>query len=124
MAVSDEYRAYLEDQFAEFGPVQIRRMFGGLGIYRDSVMFALVARDTVFLRTDDRNRPTFEERGMPAFTYQHKNNKAPVSMPYSEIPEDILEDPTELALWAREALDAALSAKRAKSKKPAKLKRR
>tara|TARA_B100000676_G_scaffold190847_1_gene187701 strand:- start:301 stop:651 length:351 start_codon:yes stop_codon:yes gene_type:complete len=116
MAVSDEYRAYLEDQFDEFGPIQIRRMFGGLGIYRESVMFALVARDTVFLRTDARNRPAFEERGMPAFTYQHKNNKAPVAMPYSEIPGDVLEDPSELALWARDAFDAALRAKQAKAK--------
>ena len=68
MAVSDEYRAYLEDQFDEFGPVQIRRIFGGVGIYRESVTFALVARDTVFLQTDARTRPAFEERGMPAFT--------------------------------------------------------
>ena len=50
MAVSDEYRANFEDQFDEFRPVQIRRIFGGVGIYRESVTFALVARDTVFRR--------------------------------------------------------------------------
>lgn len=116
MAVIDKYRANLEDQFDEFGPVQIRRMFGGVGIYRESVMFALVARDTVFLQTDSRNRPAFEERGMPAFTYQHKNNKALVTTPYSEIPEYVLEDPSELALWARDAFDAPLRAKQAKAK--------
>ena len=47
---------------------------------------------------------------------QHKNNKVPVAMPYSEIPEDVLEDPSELALWARDAFDAALRAKQAKAK--------
>ena len=88
-------------------------MFGGLGIYRESIMFALVARDTMFLRTDARSRPAFEEHGMPAFTYQHKNNKAPVTMPYSEIPEDALEDPSEPAQWSCDAFDAALPAKRA-----------
>ena len=113
MAVSDEYRANFEDQFDEFWPVQSRRMFGGLGIYRKLIMIALVARDTMFLRTDARSRPAFEERGMPAFTYQHQNNKAPVTMPYSEIPEDALEDPSEPAQWSRDAFDAALPAKRA-----------
>ena len=116
MAVSEKYRAYLEDLFDEFGPVQIRRIFGGVGIYQELVMFALVARDTVFLQTDARTRPAFEERGMPAFTYQHKNNKALVTTPYSEIPEYVLEDPSELALWARDAFDAALRAKQAKAK--------
>ena len=53
---------------------------------------------------------------MPAFTYQHKNNKAPVAMPYSEIPEDVLEDPSELAPRARDAFDAALLAKKVKAK--------
>ena len=113
MAVSDEYRANFEDQFDEFWPVQSRRMFGGLGIHRESIMFALVARDAMFLRTDARSRPAFEERCMPAFTYQHKNNKAPVTVPYSEIPEDALEDPSEPAQWSRDAFDAALPAKRA-----------
>ena len=116
MAVSDEYRANFEDQFDEFWPVQSRRMFGGPGIYRESIMFALVARDTMFLQTDARSRPAFEERGMPAFTYQHKNNKAPVTMPYSEFPEDALEDPSEPAQWSRDAFDAALPAKRANAK--------
>ena len=68
MAVSDEYRANFEDQFDEFRPVRIRRIFGGVGIYRESVTFALVARDTVFLQTNARTRPAFEGRGMPAFT--------------------------------------------------------
>ena len=45
-----------------------------------------------------------------------KNNKAPVTMPYSEIPEYGLEDPSELALWARDAFDAALRAKQVKAK--------
>ena len=37
-------------------------------------------------------------------------------MPYSEIPEYVLEDPSELALWARDAFDAALRAKKVKAK--------
>ena len=112
MAVSDEYRANFEDQFDEFWPVQSRRMFGGLGIYRKLIMIALVARDTMFLRTDARSRPAFEERCMPAFTYQHKNNKAPVTMPYSEIPRMHWRI-HRAGPMVRDAFDAALPAKRA-----------
>lgn len=112
MPTSPEYRAFLEDQLARFGGVQIRRMFGGSGLYRDGAMFGLVARDVLYFRVDDRNRPEFEARGMTPFTYRHRNNKSPVEMPYYELPEDVLEDADELAAWARKALDAALAAKR------------
>ncbi len=37
-------------------------------------------------------------------------------MPNSEIPEYVLEDPSELALWDRDAFDAALRAKKVKAK--------
>ncbi len=33
----------IRDLFQGIGPVQIRRMFGGQGIYRDGMMFALEA---------------------------------------------------------------------------------
>ena len=45
MATNSEFSRYLEDQFREFDGVDIRRMFGGSGLYRDDVMFWLVASD-------------------------------------------------------------------------------
>ena len=38
---------YLKDLFEPFGPVNPRRMFGGLGIFHDGVMIALVADGNV-----------------------------------------------------------------------------
>ncbi len=35
---------------AGFGPVAVKRMFGGAGIYRDGLMFALVADDVLYLK--------------------------------------------------------------------------
>ena len=89
----------------------MRRMFGGSGIYRDSVMFGLIASDILYLRTGDGNRAGFERSGMSAFTYRHKNNKGPVTMPYSEVPADILEDPDALAEWSIKALEAIKAAR-------------
>ncbi len=119
MATNPEFSRFLEDQFSEFGGVSIRRMFGGSGLYRDDVMFGLVASDVLYLRTDDRNREDFEARGMKPFRYRHKNNKGPVAMPYSEIPDDVLDDPEILSEWALKAFEAALAAKRSKGNRSA-----
>ena len=117
MATSPELLRFLEDQFSVFWEIDIRRMFGGSGIYRDGVMFGLVASDTLYLRTGDGNRADFERSGMSAFTYRHKNNKGPVAMPYSEVPADVLDDPDTLAEWAAKALAAAKAARQKKGNK-------
>ena len=45
MAVSDEQIAMVEDLFAAVGPVSTRKMFGGLGIYAEDKIFALMMSD-------------------------------------------------------------------------------
>ena len=89
----------------------MRRIFGGSGIYRDSVMFGLIASDILYLRTGDGNRAGFEQSGMSAFTYRHKNNKDLVTMAYSEVPADILYDPDALAEWSIKVLEAVKAAR-------------
>lgn len=115
MAVSPEYKEFLQDQFAPFGPVTIRPMFGGAGIFRGGVMFGLIAYETLYLKAGDENRGDFEARGMGPFTYSGKSK--PVSMSYYEVPIDVLEDAQDLREWAEKAFAVALAAAR---KKPAK----
>ena len=38
---------FIRDLFSEFGPVDVRRMFSGAGVYADGVIFALVLRDVL-----------------------------------------------------------------------------
>ena len=45
MSVSDEFLAFVLDLLDAWGGVTARKMFGGAGLYRDGVMFALVADD-------------------------------------------------------------------------------
>ena len=56
MAVSEEFLAYVLDQFARWGQVNARKMFGGVGLYRDSKMFGLIADDVAYLKVDESNR--------------------------------------------------------------------
>ena len=87
-------------------------MFGGAGIYRDGVMFALVAGDSVFLKSDDDTREKFREAGCRSFVYE-KDGK-PVEMSYWSLPDEALDDPDILTVWADRAYQAALRAKRPK----------
>jgi DNA transformation protein len=87
-------------------------MFGGWGIYKDGVMFALIAYDTLYFKVDDGNRQDYEAADLPYFTYSDKGRA--IRMPYCEAPSDGFDDPEILCAWARGAFAAALRAKRAK----------
>lgn len=101
-----EFIDHLHEVFSELGPVTIRRMFGGYGVYHDGVMFALVADDVLYLKSDAGTADMYESRGLGRFQY-NKNGRV-VSMSYCEAPEEVFDDREEAAEWARRALDAAL----------------
>ena len=42
-----------QDLLAGFGPVSIRNMFSGAGVYADGVMFAISVDDTLYLKADE-----------------------------------------------------------------------
>jgi DNA transformation protein and related proteins len=92
--------------FAAFGPVVPRRMFGGVGIYSDGTMFALVAGGLLYLKADRETVAAFEREGQGPFTYAAKGGKRTV-MSYWRVPDRLYDDPDELAAWARDALAAA-----------------
>ena len=111
MAVSEEYLAYVVEQLADWGPLVSKKMFGGVGLFREGMMFGLLANDTAYLKTDDVNRADYEAAGMEAF-HPFEGKKRAMTMPYYEIPADILEDTDRLAEWADRAFAAAVRAKR------------
>lgn len=103
MAVSEDYLQFVLDQLAGLKGVSARRMFGGAGLYREGIMFGLIADDRAYLRVDDSNRSSFEEAGSgPFHPYGTK-----ATMPYYEVPVDVLEDPGDFRAWAERALAAA-----------------
>jgi len=103
------------EMFAGFGPVVVRNMFGGFGIYADGTMFALAYDGLVYLKADRDNAAAFEREGQKQFTYTAKNGKRAV-MSYWGLPDRLYDDPDELARWARDALAAARRSKRPSAK--------
>jgi len=110
MAVSTDYKTLIQDLLSDFGPVTIRNMFGGAGIYADGVMFAILVDDTLYLKADEVSARAFAAEGKGPFTYRPKD-RTPVAMSYWEAPERLLDDPEELVAWARRAHAVALAAK-------------
>ncbi len=53
----------VRDLIAPFGPMALRHMFGGAGIYREGLMVALVFDDAIFLGDDEASIPDFEREG-------------------------------------------------------------
>jgi DNA transformation protein len=105
--------------FAAFGPVVPRRMFSGFGVFSDGTMFALVARDTLYLKADPQTVAAFETEGQGPFTYAAKGAKGGKRsiMSYWRAPDRLYDDPDELAVWARDALAAAHRAARKTAKR-------
>jgi len=98
-----------------FGPVRIRRMFGGAGVYAGEVMFAAIFDDALYLKADDALRAELAALGSAPFVYQ--SPRGPMEMSYWRLPETALDDPDEAAAWARKALAVATAKAAANPKK-------
>lgn len=86
----------LTEEWIPLGHVTSKPMFGGVGIFRDGVMFTIDKQGTVFLRSDETTDAIFEAAG------SHKHG-----MPYWLVPDGIMSDPAELLSWARRAVAVA-----------------
>jgi DNA transformation protein and related proteins len=116
-----EFIRYLRDQFRRWGPVEIRRMFGGHGIFRGGTMFALIHDETLFLRSDDANRAAFAAAGLGPFRYRRRGKL--VALAYHQAPPEAIEDSDVLGEWADLGFAAAQRRATARTKKPTAKKR-
>jgi DNA transformation protein and related proteins len=118
---------FIADLFAPFGPVNIRRMFSGAGIFRDGLMFGLIVRDVIYLKADETSTGDFEREGCGPFTYTRgraSGRPSEHALPYWRLPERLYDDPDELAEWAQRAFAIAQRKKLAPRKQRAKRKAR
>src|SRR5436305_14964343 len=96
----------IRELFAEFGPVDVRRMFGGAGVFVEGRMIALASREVVYLKADIQTVPDFEREGLSPFSYATKNGEHKLTS-YWRMPDRLYDDAEELARWARAAHGAA-----------------
>jgi DNA transformation protein len=90
-------------------------MFGGVGLFQSGIMFGLIARDELFFKVGDANRPMYEAAGEAPFSYETKQGSHTIGS-YWRCPPELLDDAETFQVWAREAFEAAVAAARGKPK--------
>ena len=97
---------FITELFSGFGPVSVRRMFSGAGVFADGLMIALVVDGVIYLKADESFIPLFEREGQTPFSYKTRDGKRTL-LSYWRMPERLYDEPDDLAEWARLALEAA-----------------
>ena len=109
MAVNEDYLLYIQEQLAGVDPIHSKKMFGGIGFFKDGLMFGMIASDIFRLKTGPDNLTDFTSLGMEPMYSKDKKS----SLPYYQVPAEVLEDASVLTIWAEKAIDVArLAAKK------------
>ena len=110
----NEFVEYLHEVFELLGPITVRKMFGGYGIYHSGLMFGLVSDDTLYLKADVNNARYFQEEGLGQFEYLKKGKV--MKMSYYLAPDEVIDDREQAAMWGRRSYEAALRTRASKGK--------
>jgi len=108
MTGRDDDFSWHRELLTALGRIDVRRMFGGAGLYADGRIVALVIEGVLYLKTDDASRDHFRDAGGRPFVYD--NGKRDVETRYWTPPDDALDAADAMAPWARLAREAALRA--------------
>jgi len=104
--MSSDFIDYINELLAPLGHVRSKRMFGGTGIYINDLFCALVIDEILYFKGDEQNEAEFRAAGCAPFTYEKIGST--VSIRYYRAPEEALDNPMEMAQWARLGMAAAL----------------
>lgn len=99
----DSMHDWLEERLGRLPDFEIRRMFGGAGVYAEGTMFGILHAARLYLKTNESTRAEYAGRGMGPL----RPRRGAVLKSYYEVPPDIVDDDAELLVWARAALSVA-----------------
>jgi DNA transformation protein len=102
VSVSDADIAFALELFAPLGALSHRKMMGGLTIYNDGQIFAILSSSgQVYLKASGDFASRLEAEGSQIFTMGDAR-----TMGYWTLPDSALDDPEAASDWARQALVA------------------
>lgn len=99
-----EYIVY--DIFSSIPNISAKAMFGGYGVYRDGVMFGIIADGELYLKVSETQKEKYVSFGGRAFTYMKKD--IPHTLSYYAVPESVLENSSLIKYLAEDAYEYAL----------------
>jgi DNA transformation protein len=122
MPLSPDFTDYAEELIAGFGKVEIRKMFGGAGVYRNGVGFGILDDDTFFIKADTAFGAELKKQGSKPWSYSVKKDGTVRDIAYWSLPATAADDGDEASALAKRSFDIAKKAAAEKAKKPAKKK--
>jgi DNA transformation protein len=84
----------------DLGPITLRPLFGGHGVYSRDAIFGIVFRGRLYFKVDEESKGEYLARGMGPF----RPNERQTLKSYFEVPQEVLDDRESLLSWAREAI--------------------
>lgn len=104
MSVSEGEIEFALELFSGLGDVTIKRMFGGMCLYHEGTVFALLRSDgSLLMKGAGAFRDRIESEGWEHWVHTRAGGKQ-IAMPYWRMPESALDDPDEACGLARAAL--------------------
>lgn len=112
MRVKSSLASYVAEQLAPLGRISSRAIFGGVGVFIDDRLLAIVMGEKLYLHTDKSNLDDYVARGMQQF--KPYPNAFDLTTDHHEVPQEIVNDAEQLKVWGERALTAAIESARAK----------
>lgn len=105
MSVSTGEIDHVVELFSGLGDITTRKMMGGLCLYYQGTIFALLMSDgQLYLKGAGAFHDVLQAEGCTRWTYEREGNFKPTAMPYWTMPDAGLDDPEVAVAWARRAL--------------------
>ncbi len=96
----DSTEEWLYAALAELPDFYPKRMFGGVGLFSEGMMFGVLFGGRLYFKTDEATRRDYLAQGMKPF----RPNPRVTLHRYYEVPAEVMAEETELMRWARRAL--------------------
>jgi DNA transformation protein and related proteins len=120
MPLSPGFSDYIEELIAGFGKVEIKRMFGGAGVYRSGIGFGILDDDIFFIKADTAFGAELKRQGCKPWSYSVKKDGTVRDIAYWSLPATAADDGDEASALVKRSFEIAKKAAAEKPKKPVK----
>jgi len=109
----DGLTLHVQDLLRSWRPVLARRMFGGIGLFVDGLMFAIIIDEVLYLKEtlDDSGKPVEsaddEESDFVKEYFQYETKNGIGRLYYFRVPESALDNPDYLMSLSIQSLKSA-----------------
>ena len=105
MSLSDADIGFALELFDGLGPLTTRKMMGGICLYRDGTIFAVMHSDaSLWLKGQGEFTSFMTDEGWTRWTGTSRDGKKVTAMPYWRLPDAALDDPELACDLAQQAL--------------------